>query len=349
VWASATLGRCVIETGGDLRGGELLLRLGLQSDPNETWGLFDLHRTSFSHPPLVDGVRPGRPTVIAHGELRGGNISWMAAALLAVVGGYGALMRLLGDGVWLAYDDWPGRLQLFSKQEYPVIVVPTELTQEPAGRVGTAIGVFTTTDWGSELPASVRVDGRRYTHAQPARVTRIAPAGQGVAVTLDMVNKHALNGGDGEPPRLKRLRVAVSMATYTGLKEALRRITRPLPSVLAGYAGLADHQRTDEWADVTPLPELELPRTTVYRLVQAAVAEQERHQHRRWPVWSRRRPALRLDDDHNVVRRIALDHLYQLAADQVPDAPPARILATIADAYPAFADACTRRMVMQPR
>lgn len=68
-----------------------------------------------------------------------------------------------------------------------------------AGRPGTAIGVFTTTDWGSELPASVRVDGCRYTHAQLARVTRIAPAGQGMEVTMDMVNEFALNGGDGEP------------------------------------------------------------------------------------------------------------------------------------------------------
>lgn len=292
---------------------------------------------------LVDAPRRR----IARGGLRRGTIAWMAAALLAVVASYGALMRLLRDGVWLAHDDWPGGVQLFGKQEYPVIVVPPEVTGEPGGRLGTAIGVFTTTDWGGELPASVRVDGRRYTHAQPARVTRIAPAGQGVEVTLDMVNEHALNGGDGQPLRLNRLKVAVSMATYTGLKQTLRRITRPLPAVLPGYVALADGQPVDPWADTAPLPELELPRTRVYSLVRAAVAEQDRRRSEQaarvgqpasTPLW--------YDDDHTLVRRIALSYLYRLAAEQVPDAQPARILATIADAYPAFADECARRMAM---
>lgn len=259
-------------------------------------------------------------------------------------------MHLLRGGVWLAHDDLPGGVQLFSKQEYPVIVVPPEVTGDPAGRLGTAIGVFTTTDWGSELPASVRVDGRRYTHSQPARVTRIAPAGQGVEVTLDMVNQHALKGGDGEPLRLRRLKVAVSMAAYTGLKEALRRITRPLPAVLPGYAALADRQPADPWAHVAPLPELELPRTRVYSLVRAAVDEQDRRHAQEAARVGQPAPApLWYDDDHNVVRRIALGHLYKLAADQVPDAPPARILATIADAYPGFADECARWMAMQAR
>lgn len=106
---------------------------------------------------------------------------------------------------------------------------------------------------------------------QLARVTRIAPAGQGVEVTMDMVNEFALNGGDGEPAGLKRLKVAVSMATYTRLKEALRRITRPLPAVLPGYAALADRQSVDPWANVAPLPELELPRARVYSLVRAGI------------------------------------------------------------------------------
>jgi hypothetical protein len=272
----------------------------------------------------------------------------MATALLAVVASYGALMRLLRDGVWLAHDDWPGGVQLFSKQEYPVVVVPPEVTGEPAGRLGTAIGVFTTTDWGGELPASVQVDGRRYTHAQPARVTRIAPAGQGVEVTLDMVNKHALNGGDGQPLRLNRLKVAVSMATYTGLKQALRRISRPLPAVLGGYAALAARQPVDPWADTVPLPELKLPRARVYSLVRAAVDEHDRRHAEQAARVGKPAPApLWYDDDHTLVRRIALGHLYRLAVDQVPDAPPARILATIADAYPAFAEECARRVAMQ--
>jgi hypothetical protein len=285
---------------------------------------------------------------IARGMLRGGTISWMVTALLAVVASYGALMRLLRDGVWLAHDDWPGGVQLFSKQEYPVIVVPPEATGEPAGRLGTAIGVFTTTDWGSELPASVRVGGRRYTHAQLARVTRIAPAGRGVEVTLDMVNEYALNGGDGQPLRLNRGSVAVSMATYTGLKQALRRITRPLPAVLPGYAALAERQPVDPLADAAPLPELELPRARVYSLVRAAVDEQDRRHAEEAAGVGQPAPApLSLDDDHNVVRHIALGRLYRLAAEQVPGAPPARILATIADAYPAFADECARRVAMQ--
>jgi hypothetical protein len=272
----------------------------------------------------------------------------MATALFAVVAGYGALARLLRDGVWLAHDDWPGGVQVFSKQEYPVIVVPPEVTGEPAGRLGTAIGVFTTTGWGDELPAPVRVDGRRYTHAQPARVTRIAPAGQGVEVTMDMVNEFALNGGDGAPPGLMRLKVAVSMGVYTGLKGTLRRITRPLPAVLPGYAALADRQPVDPWADVAPLPRLELPRIRVYRLVLAAVdAHNRRHAQAAARAGEPAPAPLTLHDDHNVVRRVALDYLYRLAAGQAPDAPPARILATVADAYPAFTDECARRMALQ--
>lgn len=95
---------------------------------------------------------------------------------------------------------------------------------------------------------------------------------------MDMVNEFALNGGDGAPPGLMRLKVAVSMGVYTGLKGTLRRITRPLPAVLPGYAALADRQPVDPWADVAPLPGLELPRIRVYRLVLAAVdAHNRRH------------------------------------------------------------------------
>jgi hypothetical protein len=269
----------------------------------------------------------------------------MATALFAVVASHGALMRLLDDGVWLAHDDWGGGVGLFSNREYPVLVVPPEVTGEPAGRLGTAIGVFTTTDWGSELPASVRVDGRRYTDAQSARVTRVAPAGQGVEVTLEMVNEFALNGGDGQPLRLNRGSVAVSMATYTGLKQALRRVTRPLPAVLGGYAALADRQPLDPWADLAPLPELELPRARVYTLVRAALAAHNRRHMAEAARVGRPAPTpLTLFDDYNVLRHIAVAYLSRLAVEQVPDAPPARILATIADAYPAFADQCARRL-----
>lgn len=272
----------------------------------------------------------------------------MATALLAVVANYGALMRLLRDGVWLAHDDWGGGVQLFSNREYPVIVVPPEVTGEPAGRLGTAIGVCTTTDWGGELPASVRVDGRRYTHAQSGRVTQVAPAGQGVEVTVDMVNEFALNGADGQPLRLNRGSVAVSMATFTGLKQALRRITRPLPGVLDGYAALADRQPLDPWADVAPLPELELPRARVWSLVRAALADHnQRHVAEAARVGQPAPTPLTLYDDYRVLRHIALAYLSRLAVEQVPDAPPARILATIADAYPAFADECARRVAMQ--
>jgi len=270
----------------------------------------------------------------------------MATALLAVVASYGSLMRLLSDKVWLAHDNWPGS-GLFGKQEYPVIVVPPEVTGDPAGQLGTAIGVFTTTDWGHELPKSVRVDGRRYTHAQPVRVTRLTPAGEGVEVILHMVNRYALRGGDGEPARLKRLSVAVEMDTYTGLKEALRRITRPLATVLPGYLALADRQAADHWLDAVQPLELELPRTTVYGLVRSAVDEHARRRANWWHPWaSRRQRDAKLPDDHNVALRIALGYLYEHAVNQVPDAPPARILATIADAYPAFADECERQIAI---
>jgi hypothetical protein len=84
--------------------------------------------------------------------------------------------------------------------------------------------------------------------------------------------------------------------------------------------------------------------------VRAAVDEQDRRHAQEAARVGQPAPApLWYDDDHNVVRRIALGHLCKLAADQVPDAPPARILATIADAYPGLADECARWMAMQAR
>lgn len=94
--------------------------------PSTTAGSRCQHRAPNCSPIAVTLPVDAPSHRIARGVRRGGTIWWMAAALFAVVAGYGALMRLLRDGVWLAHDDWPGGVQLFSKQEYPVIVVPPE-------------------------------------------------------------------------------------------------------------------------------------------------------------------------------------------------------------------------------
>jgi hypothetical protein len=84
--------------------------------------------------------------------------------------------------------------------------------------------------------------------------------------------------------------------------------------------------------------------------VRAALAEHNRRHVAEAVRVGRPAPApLTRNDDHTVLRHIApLAHLYRLAVEQAPDAPPARILATIADAYPAFADECAGRSRLTP-
>jgi hypothetical protein len=256
----------------------------------------------------------------------------MGSASLANAVSFGSLMSVLRDGVWLAHDYHSGGIQVFPKQEYPVLVVPPEVTGDEDGRLATAIGVMTVMDWRQDLPSPVRVDGRRYTHYSPVRVTRLAPFGEGVPVRTDMVNRYATIATDGQPARLMPYSVAPSMETYTALKVALRRVVRPLAKALPGYEALADRQPPDPWSGLEPLPDVELTRTMVYQLLVEAGAGYD--------------PPLRRDDeDRELVRRLALDRLCATVAGHAPDAPPERILATVVDAYPAFFDECTRRLL----
>ena len=267
----------------------------------------------------------------------------MVAAIFAVVAGHEALMSVLREGRWLGYDCL-GAGGAFPKQDYPVLIVPSEVsgeTGQTGAALGRAIGVFTATDWSGALPEPVYLDGLRYSGFTPARVTRLAPVGEGVEITQDMINQHGLTGRGDEPRRLKWMSIAVTWEVYSGVKEELRRRTRPLARVLAGYEELADLQEPPAWAGIPPMPDLALPRTTVYELARAATADYD----------SRRADEARLaglpappplwwDDSHDFVRRMIFDYLARLAGELDPTAERERVLATIVDAYPYLAIDC---------